>query len=313
VKSFFLALNTGFFKNGNPTKECEQFYVRRCHSGLHCAIIGNIMIDGGFASNETCGILTQNEPWLNFANCLIKTGINPGIQLSTTWKGYVGQKAFVNNDWFSLEPAVSKVLSVIDLNAIFSYFYNSTMIARRIGFKHIQLHAAHGYLLSSLLDPILTDRSNEVVNRILEWGQFAKSIDAETSVRISWYCGFNDEREAQRTLILKKLFEQGIDYVDLSDGYYNKDKMLIYPINPLILENRHNRGKALATLYKNQRFIISGKIRQFTDWPKNVDLGWCRDLVANPDFMTSQMNLCNDCGVCHYYSNGEKKLRCSLW
>ena len=82
-----------------------------------------------------------------------------------------------------------------------------------------------------------------------------------------------------------------------------------------MLKKRYEDSIKLIDEFKNRKFIISGKSLSLFDeiLPKNVDVGICRDLIANPSFITEPDLKCNDCGDCHYYSLGKNKLNCSLW
>ena len=311
MKHFFVALNTGYFQSGTPSEQCIEFYTKRSSKKLYCAIVGNVVIGNGIGVNSHCGKLSSNNRWNDLAIAINTNSTIAGIQLATAWEGYIGQKLFLNNKWD--DEKVRLEINNYSLDTLFNDFAEATINAQKHGFKHIQLHVAHGYLLSSLLDPIISDSSDKTLEKIFEWNNYAKSLSTETSVRISWFCGFDSYREIIRQEVLKKLFCAGIDFIDISDGYYNKDKNIIYPIKDEMIRARHLRNTNLASQFPSQNIIISGGIKNFTGWPTNVNLGFCRELIANPNLFELLEFQCSKCGGCHYYSNNKPYLNCSNW
>jgi len=94
-KYFFLAVNTGFVANGLPDQRCYNFYVDRSRHGLHCAIVGNVVIPDGVGSNNVCATISGEEAWRRLALGILEQGALPGIQLSSAWQGFNGMKKFV--------------------------------------------------------------------------------------------------------------------------------------------------------------------------------------------------------------------------
>src|SRR5258708_2628456 len=95
-KYFFLGLNTGFMSNGIPDSRCYEFYARRSRHGLYCAIVGNVVIPGGFGTNMNTPEISNSHAWRHLADAIASNGALPGIQLATAWKGYSGRKKFVS-------------------------------------------------------------------------------------------------------------------------------------------------------------------------------------------------------------------------
>ena len=106
------------------------------------------------------------------------------------------------------------------------------------------------------------------------------------------------------------------DYYDLSDGFYNIDKKLIYPYSKNI-ECRKNRQIDISNTYIQQKFISSGLSYGLYDeeiLPDNLHIGICRDLIASPNFLNFPNEKgCSKCSKCHYYSRGKSELECPQW
>jgi 2,4-dienoyl-CoA reductase-like NADH-dependent reductase (Old Yellow Enzyme family) len=129
-------------------------------------------------------------------------GAVPGIQL-----GHAGRKASVDTPWrggkalsveaggwrpvlapspiaFSRSAPVPEALDLAGIRAVIDAFRDAAVRARTAGFRVIELHGAHGYLLHQFLSPISNQRSDEY------GGSFENRIrlvlDVVASVRAVW-------------------------------------------------------------------------------------------------------------------------------
>jgi NADPH2 dehydrogenase len=106
-----------------------------------------------------------------------------------------------------------------------------------------------------------------------------------------------------------------VNYVDVSSGFYNIDKHLIYPARPDTLLARRSETLGLADRHPEGQFILSGRAFRESEesLPANVHLGLCRDLIANPDFIVNTTRGCVNSGKCHYFSRGAAHITCPQW
>lgn len=117
-----------------------------------------------------------------------------------------------------------------DMDRICAAFVDATEMAQRAGFDMIELHAAHGYLISSFISPLSNERTDEyggsLENRMrypLEVFQAMRAAWPEgkpMSVRISasdW--AGDDGVTPQEAVEIAKMFEAaGADIIDVSAG-----------------------------------------------------------------------------------------------
>lgn len=312
-KIFFLPVNTGFFDNGEPSEECVNFYSSRCSKLLYSAIVGNVCIYDGYPTNSHCGFISLNKSWNNLSSAIEKKGTLPGIQIASTWNGYKGQQKFVNPNWLDYKNELSAVISDIDQKKLFKNIRETIQTCKSNGFKLIELHAAHGYLLSILLDPNINKDSDYIVDNVLEIAYFCNKLDLISSIRLSLFCGFEENDEKIRISQLEKICGNGFDYIDLSEGYYNYNKKLIYPNDLNMISERIERFLLFSKKHDNQKMIISGQIDINKTYPNNISLGVCRELIANPNYLSTKIKECRNCGTCNYYSRGLDKLTCARW
>lgn len=314
---FFLGVNTGFVQDELPDNQFIDFYRERSSPDLYCAILGNIVIPQGFGTNGQTPMLSNHARWAEIAKSISSEGTKPGIQLATTWPSYFGQRAFVAREPSEAIKAARALLSKMsrdDIKSVMDGFIEAAQIAISHGYQHVQIHAAHGYLPSLLLDNDLNPHAPFVQNGMAELANLLRSQKIETSVRWSIRSGDPgfDQRGVEESV--NNVASLQFDFVDLSSGYYNIDKRLIYPSTDQFLSQRYRDSIEIANKFPEQRFIFSGRLLSFlADLPRNVEIGLCRDLIANPRFLTELTEGCRNRGKCHYHSRGLDRLTCPTW
>lgn len=312
-----MAVNTGFVDNGVLNARGVAFYKERSGHGLHCSIVGNVVIPNGFASNEVCAAISDHQSWSNLAKSISDEGALPGIQLSSAWAGYRGMRGFVQHHDGGLKQylEMARSISTKDVRCALDGLHRGTDIAVRAGFRHIQLHAAHGYLFNLLLDQRLSTYFNVAIQEIEKWAVNLASANIESSIRISLWSGAPELDQEGTEGFIDAICSLPVNYVDASAGFYNIDKHLIYPSSAQIITRRVEATLKMATRHPNKRFILSGKSAHAWDDSllANVHIGICRDLIANPNFMRDRSNGCRNHMNCHYNSRGERQLMCARW
>ncbi|MBD2452766.1 NADPH dehydrogenase NamA [Nostoc sp. FACHB-87] len=141
------------------------------------------------------------------------------------WRPVVSSSAIA----FSKDSPVPEALSIEGIQQIIQAFVAATQRSLQAGFKVIEIHAAHGYLLHQFLSPLANQRQDEYggsfENRtrlLLEVVTSVRQILPETYpllVRISatdWIDkGWNIE---QSVTLSDKLKSLGVDLIDCSSG-----------------------------------------------------------------------------------------------
>lgn len=126
-----------------------------------------------------------------------------------------------------------------DMDRVRDQFVHSVTLAERAGFDMIELHMAHGYLLSSFLTPLANHRNDEyggpLSNRMrfpLEVFDAMRAVwpaEQPMSVRISatdWVeGGFTGD---DSVVVARALKDHGCDIVDVSTGQVHPDEEPIY-------------------------------------------------------------------------------------
>ncbi len=126
--------------------------------------------------------------------------------------------------------AVPKAMTRADMDMVRDQFVASTQMAARAGFDMIELHAAHGYLISSFISPISNIRSDDyggsLENRMrwpLEVLRAMRAVwpeDKPMSVRISAndWVGAEGVTPDEAVEIARAFAAAGADVIDVSAG-----------------------------------------------------------------------------------------------
>ena len=314
---FFLGVNTGFVSDGQPDGRFLEFYRARSSARLHCAIVGNIVVPSGHGSNHSTPFIGSNPIWSELADAISEGGTRPGIQLATAWEGYRGSRSFLSADGSHVIERARELISELGpagIERTLDSFKIAADLAAGHGFRHIQLHAAHGYLLSLLIDDRINPRAERVQVRLAELASWLRQQGIESSLRISMRTGDDQFDQHGRSELLARLASLPFDFVDLSSGFYNINKRLIYPSLDEVITSRLSDSVEVAEGNPSQQFILSGRMSQVvSDLPKNAHIGVCRDLIANPNFLAEPDNGCRSHNKCHYFSRGENHITCARW
>jgi anthraniloyl-CoA monooxygenase len=131
---------------------------------------------------------------------------------------------------------VPREMTRADMDAVLEDFVACTRRAVEVGFDLLEIHMAHGYLLSSFLSPLTNERDDEYgqdrAKYPLEVFAACRAVwpaEKPMSVRISatdWVEGGFDGDDA--VAFARRLVEAGCDIVDVSTGQVSPDQQPAY-------------------------------------------------------------------------------------
>ena len=162
------------------------------------------------------------------------------------WEGY--DVPLDSGNWELLAPSaiafregmqVPRAMTRADMDRVTREYVRSTELAIEAGFDLLELHLAHGYLLSSFLTPLSNRRDDayggSLENRlrfpleVFDAVRAAWPAERPMSVRISatdWVEGGFDDDDA--VVVARALKEHGADIIDVSTGMTAPDAKPIY-------------------------------------------------------------------------------------
>ena len=169
---------------------------------------------------------------------------------------------------WSPRNAVPKEMDRQDMDMVTAQFVASTEMTARCGFDMIELHAAHGYLISSFISPVSNRRNDDYGGRLenrlrypLEVFAAMRAVwpeDRPMSVRISatdWVAETGvDGSEAVE--IAQAFRDAGVDIVDVSAGQTSIEARPVYgrmfqtPFSDRIRNERNIPTMAVGNIYE---------------------------------------------------------------
>lgn len=155
-----------------PDKALYSLYKRWSEGGAGLLLSGNVMIDAR-ALTGPGGIVLEDDQHLDSFQQWAKLGTmnnnhfwmqlnHPGRQIYAAMEQQaLGPSAVaVDIPGFSKMFAAPRAMLEAEILDVIARFQHSAVLAERAGFTGIQVHAAHGYLLSQFLSPVTNLRQD---------------------------------------------------------------------------------------------------------------------------------------------------------
>ena len=149
---------------GNPTDDQIRLYKRWAEGGLALSIIGEVQATSHFAEKPGNLILSDQSD-KDLLKRLAKAGATDDAHL---WLqlGHAGAMADApistpkGPSALDLPGLTCGVLSLDEIHALPAEFARTASLAKELGFGGVQVHAAHGFLLSQFLSPLFNKRED---------------------------------------------------------------------------------------------------------------------------------------------------------
>ncbi|AXJ05333.1 2,4-dienoyl-CoA reductase [Pseudomonas fluorescens] len=231
-----------------PSRELFRLYQAWADGGAGLLLTGNVMIDRR-AMTGPGGVVLEDERHLErfrqWAEIARSGGAQVWVQLN-----HPGRQTFANMGQQALAPsavalemgsfsklfAEPKPMTEDDIEEVIQRFAKSAALAEKAGFTGVQIHAAHGYLLSQFLSPLTNRRTDRwggsLENRarlllsVIEAIRQAVSPQFCVAVKLNsadFQRGGFDTDDARQ--VIEWLNEQPIDLLELSGGSYEAPAM----------------------------------------------------------------------------------------
>lgn len=266
------------------------------------------------------------------AHCISTQGSLAGIQLGVSPPGIVPVSNWVTRDRTKeLQRLGSLVLDFREeyLDQVLKSLSDSVILAARANFDVIQIHAAHGYLLSLLLNPLTNRRVgrfrlNGPWLRSFVEGVVGAAFPRLVSIRLSLFSGLREiysEEVGSISEIAQVLASSGVHILDFSNGFYTVDRRLIYPgIEKGVLpyfEITRSIATKVPCIVSTVGNILD--LREVPSLRENMVVSVGRAVIADPEFAKKarsgnfdEVIDCIRCNHCHYFSRKRLELECGV-
>ena len=226
-------------ENNNPTQSHIDLFRQWSGGGAALLITGNTPVDRMHLEHAGNFVLDPESDMSRVAE-LVAAGQSGGAKILAQL-AHAGRQTpeTINANPTSISevqlelPGYSKPTAATeaDLVEIIEKFVRSAKCAQEVGFDGVEIHAAHGYLLSSALSPRINTRTDR-------WGGSLKNrarlvLEVVKSVRSAVDPGFIvavklnssdfqkggfDHRDSVRVAVI--LGEEGVDFIEISGGNF---------------------------------------------------------------------------------------------
>jgi 2,4-dienoyl-CoA reductase-like NADH-dependent reductase (Old Yellow Enzyme family) len=283
----------GDLRTGAPTEDLERLYARWSKGGTGLLITGNVMIDAR-SLGEPRNVIVEDEGhraalerWARAAKHDGTTAIvqinHPGRQTPTGLSDRVVAPSAIPIAYRGAFPK-PRALTDAEIVELIGRYAATAKTVVAAGFDGVQLHAAHGYLISQFLSPRANRRTDG-------WGGDAERrrrflLEIAISVRDAigpgrilavklnsadfQRGGFSEDESLD---VIRRLDELGIDLLEISGGTYEAPAMT---------------GTMRATTREREAYFLefAERVREIASMPLMVTGGF-RSGAAMDDALAS--------------------------
>lgn len=229
------------------TPELVRLYQRWGAGGAGLLVTGNVMIDRK-ALGEPGNVVIEDERDMAQLREWAQAGQAAGAQLWVQLN-HPGRQCPKGLNRESVSPSAvpfnkamqpyfdtPRALTGAEIETLIARYARAAAICREAGFAGVQIHGAHGYLVSQFLSPKTNQREDEwggsaenrrrFVLRVLEAMRAATAADFPIGIKLNsadfQRGGFSEEESLD---VMSALAEAGIDLIEISGGTYEAPAM----------------------------------------------------------------------------------------
>ena len=242
-----------------PGPEIKTLYRRWAQSGQGLTVTGNVMVDSRYIG-EPGNVVVEDErhladltEWASIvksAGAVALVQINhPGRQTPRSLVSHPVAPSAIAVPGMAGTFATPRELTGDEIRDIIGRFATTARIVTQAGFDGVQIHGAHGYLVSQFLSPLANQRTDE-------WGgspenrrrfvlELVRAMRAEIGDKVLAIKlnsadfqrgGFSEDESLE---VVRALVEAGIDLLEVSGGTYSSAAML--GVSPGVRESTRQR------------------------------------------------------------------------
>lgn len=233
--------------DNRPTELLVNLYDAWAKGGTGLVITGNVMVDR-LALGEPGNVAIEDERDLALLRRWAQAGSRDDTQLWVQLNHPGKQspnmvsKQPVAPSAIPLEPRFSsyfnppRELSAADIESVIERFAMAAAVVKKAGFTGVQIHGAHGYLVSQFLSPHHNQRQDQWGGSLENRARFVMEIykairqqvgnEYPVSIKLNsadfQRGGFTEEESMQ---VVEMLDQAGMDLIEISGGTYEAPEM----------------------------------------------------------------------------------------
>ena len=292
------AMTEGIADSNNfATQRHINLYKKWSSGGAGILLSGNVQVDRrylegpGNVAIEKDSYLNQIDMLKKWAEAGTKNNTQFWMQISHAGRQTPGA---INPNPISPSSVQLKIpaanygvpvpMTIDDIEDVIKRFIFVAKIAKESGFTGIQLHSAHGYLLSQFLSPDINLRDDEwggsienrsrLMLRIIEGCRAELGDDFPIAVKLNstdfQKGGFSDLDSVK---VAKFLNDAGVDVIEISGGTYEQPRLL--GLDNLSVNKERSEARKPSTIAREAYFLnYAEKIQKAINTPLMVTGGF---------------------------------------
>lgn len=273
--------------DNHPTPQLVTLYQRWAQSGIGLLFSGNVMIDRR-ALGEPGNVVIEDESDLPILKQWAEAATNHGAALWVQLN-HPGKQSPKGLNVTNLSPSAipfredmtaffetPREATNAEIEEIIQRFGRSAAIVKKAGFSGVQIHGAHGYLVSQFLSPHHNQRTDEWGSNpekrrafvIAVYTEIRRQVGPDFPIGIKLNSadfqkgGFTEE-ESMATI--QALVDAGIDLIEISGGTYEAPAM----------SGAFNKPQKTSTAAREAYFLeFAEKVRSVVKTPLMVTGGF---------------------------------------
>lgn len=242
-----------------PGNEIKALYRRWAANGEGLTITGNVMVDRRYIG-EPGNVVVEDErhfddlvEWSDIVRSNGSVGLvqinHPGRQTPRTLVSHPVAPSAIAVPGMAGTFAAPRELTHAEIDDIITRFATTAGIVTKAGFDGVQIHGAHGYLVSQFLSPLANQRTDawggtpeKRMRFVLELVTAMRAQIGDKALTIKLNSadfqrgGFSEEESLD---VVAALVDAGIDLLEVSGGTYSSAAML--GVDPTVRESTRKR------------------------------------------------------------------------
>ena len=306
-------------RNGCPTPELTRLYGAWADGGIGLCVTGNVMIDKR-ALGEPGNVIIESDEHLaalrDWAQAATRGGAACWVQLNHPGKqapkglnkqGNVAPSAIPFRKEMQAFFPTPRELTGPEVEEIVQRFATAARVVKQAGFSGVQIHGAHGYLVSQFLSPHHNQRTDEWGGTAERRRAFVLAVyramraqvgpDFPIGIKLNsadFQRGGFTEEESLDTI--RALADAGIDLIEVSGGTYEAPAMTGVKASkePVKDSTKQREAYFLAFAEKARQavkvpLVVTGGFRSLEGMAQAIDsgavdfVGIARSLALEPD------------------------------
>ncbi|MGI6153363.1 MAG: NADH:flavin oxidoreductase [Christensenellaceae bacterium] len=220
-------------ENGMPTQEQEELFVRLGQGGAGLIISGHFYVSDPYAKAGMGQTGICSDAYIAPLSKLAAAAQQDGAKVIAQLNHAGARAPLVERPLGPVETDLlgngvkAKALTPEEMEQIKQDFVAAALRAKKAGFDGVQIHCAHGYLLSQFIDPAVNTREDEFGGNVMGRFKLAEEIlfdicaacgeEFPVMVKINSNTTADDEAyEDELAYMLRRMDEIGIAAAELS-------------------------------------------------------------------------------------------------